>query len=596
MDDLLDDYAGSRGSVASVRFNDLEVRATLPGIQVDSIQDVLRPEEAISIKPQQLDEKGTGSASTVLCTVRLTLDDIAFTCRQKEDAFGGHDEPSGPMPILLLERYFSGSAGQTRLEVFHPPPATHPTRVSHVLPSTRDRERLRPTALDLVIGRCEAHIDIDPSRALVTLTGADSRLDFVDEAAELITGTVWSWRVVHDVAGPLRNRSVERKLFERQLVWSIATSSAAAGVTSFPTFLNRASYLVSRANLRADDGWKTLHHLRHCLRVAHDAVESKMRETGAPPSTKSMLADLTTVVTRWESWGIDAEDLAHTRFLTTLFGIESATPPTVATDAPSATLGIGKPWSLEWRTGRLSAEFSDDRHSDNRLAIQPMHALVSSTGQLASDSAVHIQGRLTVSSVEAEVDRDLIVLIRHILRVRHVFERKLILFSDSLARQQQTSTPDRISIGSTTVEDGFSFLTAAPNLRIDLSFGITSVSAKALADDLEAKAMLGDIALTSSLNFDSILSRGGRRRDRQLQAVTSFTVGHVALSGSEVSGAEEHLLLATELKRISALVGAAGGTVAGPTIDAAAQPSLQVILGSDEVKLRIPRDAVRVYE
>lgn len=530
----------------------------------------------------------------MLCTVRLSIENIAFTCRQKEDAFGGYLEPPAPLPILLLERYFSGTAGQTRLEVFHPPPTTIPARQSHTLPSTSTRKRNRPTALDLVIGPCEAHVDITPQRALVKLVGSDSQLDFVDEAAELIIGTVWSWRVVHDVAEPMRQRAADRKSLERRLVWSIATVSERAGVTSFPTFLNRASYLVSRTNLRSDDGWKTLHHLRHCMRVTSQQVVDQMLASDAKVSSKAMLADLANVMSRWETWAIDAEDLVHTRFLTSLFDSQATTPDPLSSEVPSATLHFDLPWSFEWRTGRFTAALSDDRRSDNRLVQSPLEAYLSSTGRPSKGDSISIRGRFTLSGLEAAVDRDLIVLIRHIIRVRHTFERKLQLFSDSLAKNQRGTEDD--SLRSSRIEDGPSFLNMAPDITLDLSFGIRSIAVSAIADTLEAKARIQDISLSSSLILDSFYTRGGRRRHRQFQVINSAVVGHLTVSASDTSSEIDHVLLATELEQTTALLQAGGSTTVSSVPAAASPPSLHIVLGVKSAQTRVPRDAVRVYE
>ncbi|ORY77194.1 hypothetical protein BCR35DRAFT_353168 [Leucosporidium creatinivorum] len=591
LDELFDGYVSSQGSVPTVRYSDLEVKASIPSVQIESIQDVLRPEEAISFKQQRPEEKDTGSGSTILCTVRLTLDDITFACQQRADGYGGVDEPTVPLPSLAIERKFGGSAGRTRLEVFHPPHSTTlPSRRSHTLPSTPACPRPRPTALDLVFGLCEAQLDFAADRALVSLKGGDARLDFVDEAAELVIGTVWSWRVVHDIAGPLRERAAQRKVFERRLVWAIALVSQQAAITSFPTFLNRASYLVSRANLRADDGWKTLHHLRHCLRAAPEDVARNMAQPPPWPSSSSLLADLTDVLARWQNWGIDAEDLTRSRFLTSLFGSSAALPSNAGT--PSTDLTWSTPAAFEWRAGRFDALLSDGTTSENRLSIGPGEAFISSTGRQAEGAPIHIRGRFTLHELGANVDRDLLVLIRHIIKVRYTFERKLQRFAETLALAQSAAVVDSASRLDVTKPD---FLSSIPHLLVDASMAVRRTSASALADNLEAKAVIDDIALTSSLSFNPRAPAHLGPGQEQLQVGSSLTIGHLEVAAREIAQEQEHLLLSTELDQLALLVNAVGSQASDhePTID---PPSLQVVLAVQGVSSRIPRDAVRAYE
>lgn len=591
LDELFDGYVSSQGSVPAVRYSDLEVKASIPSVQIESIQDVLRPEEAISFKQQRPEEKDTGSGSTILCTVRLTLDNIVIACQQRADGHGGVDEPTVPLPAVPIERKFGGSAGRTRLEVFHPPHSTTlPSRRSHTLPSTPTCPRTRPTALDLVFGPCEAQLDFGIDRALVALKGGDARLDFVDEAAELVIGTVWSWRVVHDIAGPLRERTAQRKVFERRLVWSIALASQQATITSFPTFLNRASYLVSRANLRADDGWKTLHHLRHCLRAAPEVVARNMALAPPWPTSSSLLTDVTDVLARWQNWGIDAEDLTRSRFLASLFPSSASPPPTA--QIPSTDLTWDTPAAFEWRAGRFDALLSDGTTSENRLSIGPGEAFVSSSGRQGGAAPVHIRGRFTLHELGASADRDLLVLIRHIIKVRYTFERKLQRFAETLALAQSAATVDTASKMDVAKPD---LLALIPHLVVDASLAIRRTSASALADSLEANGAVEDIALTTSLSFDPHGQGHLGPGQEQLRVGSSLTIGRLEVAAREITQDQEHLLLSTEFEQLALLVNAVGSQASEhePKVD---PPSLQVVLAVQGVSSRIPRDAVRAYE
>lgn len=344
------------------------------------------------------------------------LDNVAIFLSTTSDGHGGNAiPPDVASPSVVVEQRLCATAGGTHLEVFHPSQSANPgsTRQNHTLPTTPHRQR--PTALELRIGPCELDVVFKPERAQVALNGGDARLDFVDEAAELVIGSLWSWRVINDVAGPLAERAAERKTLARRLLWSVAEASEHSSISSFPTFLNRVSYLVgSSTNLRSDDGWKILHQLRHCLREAHADVERSVFEPKAWPSSATLLSDIVDILSRWRSWEIDADDLSQSPFLFALFGapvVDHALP------TPPATLAWDVPFDIEWRAGRFEALLSDGKTSDNWLAIGPLEAFVSSSGRPSVGGHLRVRGRATLQLFDGNVDRDLLLLVRHIIKV-----------------------------------------------------------------------------------------------------------------------------------------------------------------------------------
>ncbi|KAL8281144.1 hypothetical protein RQP46_006502 [Phenoliferia psychrophenolica] len=594
LDDLMDDYVSSHDWVPSVRFSSLDVRASIPSIQLETIQDVLRPESAISIRPGKDNEAQSGA--TVLCTVRLTLDAIAVSYSQTQDGFGSEHAPEAALPPVTVERKLSASTQSNRLQVFHPARAAvaaaraphPPLRRSHNLPETPTRQR--PTALDLTIAKCEVQLDFSPSRSLVALTGGDATLDFVDEAAELVIGSIWSWRVVQDVAGSLRDRSAERKHLTQHLIWAILRSSEEAAITSFPTFLNRVSYLVgSSTNLRSDDGWKILHHLRHCFRATGTAVEHALSEPREWPDQIDVFSDVVEILGRWRSWEIDSDDLGNSSFLRTLYGASGVDVEVDVTIAgPSAEPSWDKPASLEWRAGRFEAFLSDGPESGNRLAIGPVEAFVESSGRVPDEAQVRVRGRVTLQELDAHVDPDLLLLARHIIGVRRTFERKIQIFQEAMATAHEAPL---VAEATASPSD---LLSSTPSLLIDLSFGARKLGVKAVAENLEAKAVISESSVSFAVLLEPTLSRNSRPIAHQMNATSSVSVGSLSLALSEVTLEREELLLSTELDQFTLLANAIGSHAwEGSTNEV---PSLQIVLGARALRLTIPRDAIRLYE
>ncbi|KAI5479573.1 hypothetical protein MNV49_003310, partial [Pseudohyphozyma bogoriensis] len=592
LDSLFKDYVASQKSAPTIRYSLLEIKASVPSLEIEAIQDVLRPEHTISIKRRD-DGEDEGPLSTVLCTVRLRLDNIEVTSSETSDGFGGHERASIGQASSIVDRKLSSSLGGLQLEVFHPSHTAGgidglSTRQNHTLPSTPSKPRVRPTALDLVMGRCDLELDFTPSRARIAVHGGTGRLDFVDEAAELVIGSIWSWRVVTDIAGPLAERSSQQDAFLRQLVWSITHESEEAAITSFPPFLNRVSYLVgSAANLRSDDGWKILHNLRHCLRVTKLEIEDALREERSWPSSRELLADVVDFVARWRSWEIDAEDLANAPFLSSLFGSNHAHPHPPSSDVATADLSWATPIEVEWRAGGLNALLSDGKTSENWLHVGPMEAYLSSTGKTSTGDHLRGRARVTLHSVDANVDRDLLLLIRHIVNVRNTFERKIQIFRQNIS----TLIPDSSSVVEHSATGP---LASLPTMLVDFSLGIQRASAKALADTLQATTDIHDSYATVSIFVESKLSRHSRPQSHRIASNSSLTIGGVSLAAKDATHGE--LLLATGMDGLRFVADVAGSHAWEGDAEDEVVPSLQIVLGADAFHTNVPRAAVRVHE
>ncbi|GAA5841695.1 hypothetical protein JCM9279_000733 [Rhodotorula babjevae] len=587
LDDLYTEFLDAQHTVAKTRYGDLELKATLPLVQVDLIQDVLRPEDTISFRQHDNHHVDEHASATVLSTVQLVISNISLGFRQLVDHHGGVDRPLTATPSAIVELEVDGSAGQTRLLVFHPEQSTIPgsTRRSHVLPPAHEQARERPTALDLILGRCDARVDYNAARALVSLVGRDAQLDFVDEAAELIIGALWSWRVVSNIIVPIKQREVEREMFLRHLVYAVAVESDSAGVTTVPTFLNRVSYLVgSSSTLRVDDGWKSLHNLRHCLRLAHADVGDLLARQGAWPEQSEMRDHFLRILRRQSAWDVDVDDFQHSPLVRRFYGSSEAVHDMQGSSALDWVLAL--PVAVEWSSGTLDARFWTDAGTSNSLAVGKIDAYLASSGLDSDQDELRLRTKATLEGVDAQVDRDLLVLIRHILGVRNVFERKIQRFSRDLA----ASTDATSTSSAPPPED---VLAALPGIVLDASLAVRHVGAVANADELEAQVVISE-ATTSIFGRTRPAFDADGLLDRHLVDVsTSATIGNLSFAARERRAHKSEVLLSANLDGPSALVTARGARAMHGT---SSVESLHVVLGTQAVRFKIPRDAVRSYE
>ncbi|SGY18835.1 BQ5605_C014g07488 [Microbotryum silenes-dioicae] len=599
LDELFDGYVTSQKQAPTVRYVELEIRAHAPSIRMEIIQDVLRPEAVISIRPQAPNEVLRDTfQSTVLCTVELALDDVVFAYRHVEDHFGGAESVDRPLKPIVVVSQFSGSAACTRLQVFHPEKTAtylNPTRESHTLPSPDQTPRLRPTALDLSFGVCSAGVDLSTDQAQVILRGGDARLDFVDEAAELIISTVWSWRVVHDFTGPLTERTLRRKLLSRRLVWAIAEAASTQGIASFPTFLNRATSLISGTSLRTDDGWKTLHHLRHCLRLSHDEVQRLMSNEEAWPSSQKLHDMLATLVSQWQSWRIDTGDMSQSVFLADLFDAASPNMPLEANfDAQqSIAFSWNKPVVLEWDQGQLETRLWTGASSGNRLRIGPLSASIKSTGDEAPGKPVRIGGHVTLYGTDAKVDRDLLVLVRHIVGVRHTFERKLQAFAEQLETFKKSARKSGDAASIVTQSD---LLASLPSLEYGITLGLNHASIKASADDLEAESVMHGLSIRLLGGLITTTPQGASSETQLLEFEVALMIQRLAFDARVLNDDGVERLFSTELNQIHFDTTYWGSVSHRPVLPRAVQPLCKTSFGAHLVDIKIPRDVIRSYE
>lgn len=535
-----------------------------------SVQDVLRPDEDLLLK--SLSPTLSAHASALLCCIDLSIEDITLSLSQTTDRHGGPVAPGVPVPSVVIERKLAASAEETRLEVLQPSLAAlyaiaGPTATRHLLPSAAGRHGL--AALELEISPCRIDLDLSAKLVVAALHGGEARLDFVDESAELVIGSLWAWRSLSHLSQPLRRRRQHQKL-----VWSIAQVSEHRTIQSFPTFLNRVSFLVgSQSNLRSDDGWKILHQLRHCLRAAEEDVEQILASPIDPPLAQELYAESKDIIGGWQSWEIDSDDLRYSDLFPFVFESKLRAVERISPTAP-ISLGWDVPFKLEWRAGLFEARLCDGSQVENMLAVGPLEAFVTSSGLPRGAGPIQIYARATLDRMDANVDRALLVLVRHIIKVRKTFEHKIRLFKAASAPSLSLdATPEIVSAS------------ALPNLHLDASLGVRHLSAKGRAESLEAQAALDNISLSVSARLVPLSEHYHLPSSRTRTGQAIFGIGSTRLSASEWHEEGEELILSAAIDEISL----AGSLPVG-------ESPLKLVAAARAIRGSIPEDAIRVYE
>ncbi|GJN87915.1 hypothetical protein Rhopal_000870-T1 [Rhodotorula paludigena] len=587
LDDLYHTFLARQRTIPKLRYTSFEIAASLPLVKVDLIQDVLRPEEVISLHQRDnVDVEGSGGA-TVLCTVQLVIEDVKLGYKELMDGYGGVDRPLEPCATLIVERKVDASSSRARLQVFHPEESNFDTaRRNHALPRFGNMPRARATALDLVLGPGEAHIEISASRALASLVGGEANLDFVDEAAELLIGAIWSWRVVSDFLAPFSRRAADARAYLSHLVYAIAAVSDAEGITAIPVFLNRVSYLVgSSSTLRMDDTWKVLHNLRHCERIGSDRLPDMMASSSWPEPHQLREAFLK-VLREQPAWGIDVDDYENSTFLSSLYGGEGDTAPS----APDSEGGgvewlLAIPIAVEVESGDFVARFWHDLQTANRLAVGKISAFVATSGLDNEADEVRLRARATLDSLDARIERNLLVLIRHILGVRRTFEDKIQRFTRDLA----ASAGSEPRSPRPHPDDLFA---ALPAVAVDASVSVRHIGAIADADELEAEVLITDATTAWFGRMRPLFSSEGLISAHAIQHSASFAIGDVSVVARDTGASQDQTLFAASADGPSAVLSAGGRR---ETQGAGSVDTVQALFAIQTLRFQLLRDAVRFY-
>ncbi|GAA5979280.1 hypothetical protein JCM10908_002865 [Rhodotorula pacifica] len=577
LDDLYRLYLDLHASQPTLRREGLEAKLSMPQVQCRLVQDVLRPEDTPIVRQNRLDLPN-GSSSTVLATVQFDVHRLGFEYRQLSVASPAGIDQHDSRRLCTIERVMSAYADSTCLQVFRSQQSPQ-SRLSSI-PS--HSETGQAVALKLELDRWEARMDYTTDRTLLGIDGGESRLDFVDEAAELVIGSLWSWRVLRDVFEPLERRRLRLQDARRSLIEAIVSDAVMTRSPAVPVFLNRISYLASSStSSRLDDGWKLLHLLRFALRQ-NPAIDSSHVSSSNPQAEVNNERFLR-LLREQGTWDLDITDVEASSYIQSLFG--EASPEQAASDL-QAEKTWNQPIALDWATQSMRSRFWDGASSTNSLSVGPVSVFVGSSGMTPSSDELSIRARATLSSLDAVVDRGLLGLVRHIAGVRRTFERRIKTFRQSLANDTKSSA--KPSAASHMASSS----SPLPRLSLAASAAIQRIKASASADNVTAEYSSGLISTSAFAELQPMIGESGLLIGQEGGCSLSLGADSASLKVFGGSVAPEMLLSAaveSVLQMITLrLQRSSEGEVVLLGTDATT--------GASKIQLRIPQDAVRSYE
>ena len=444
MEHWLDDITGfvAKNSQSSEQLppahQSLQMSASLPSIQLNLLQDVLRPGDLGM--PAQLQGE-TDEHSTILSTTHITVRDVAVEYLQ-------HPLVS-PIYLDRIQRSVSLKTSKTRLQVCHVRSPDAPLRkLVHGLPDAHDG-----VALDLQSDGAYLMARADNDNVQLQTRLGDWYLRFVSAAAELITGTVYSWFIV--------SRDIEKAVIQahyqplwryRHLTTRILELARQESVFTEPPFLSRPT--VAPIRHRSDLAWRAFAHIRHCYRRLSPAGKAEVKEVLAKPEIGSETEQFNQLVRHlqeWHHWELDKQTISKSRVCRWLFPTETAklTDPTLAQAARLSTQQLDFSWDTLVTVSAISGTssiqyFYEDGICNNTLALLPSSLSFAYGPGMRTDD-IQAKARMTIGDLQIQLHPTFLGLVRHVARVRRTFEAKLAPLLPRPAKvgqMQATMAPD----------------------------------------------------------------------------------------------------------------------------------------------------------
>jgi hypothetical protein len=499
------------------------------------------------------------SGATLFSLARIDFSGIELRARRTLDmSFKDGSEASCTGPALTAYQEASLATDACRLEILQA--------------STGSTD----SALDLRFGPQRGRVSVgDPetgSEASVEFGNVD--LAFVSMSAELVAAAVYSWMsAVNDWSLAKLPAPTDREQLQR-LVFGILSFSHAEGITTDPLFLNRVSYLVQSGsqirNLRFDDGWKILGHLRHCLRLMPPervaTLKAEMASRQDNRDAKQMFKESVNILLGWRSWDIDARNLPQSPLLLRLFLPSEAKQKRKAT-TQSATISLSSAFTARLTSGTFTAEYFVASRSTNMLVIGPVDAV---TCLAPSDELrrARIGVKLSLQLVKTKTDYNLLHLMSHVARVRNLFEHKIKALDRSKATANSSSSADAkwmFDIDAAAVLERLEATAHAHGLEVTLSSHFLRASTVLATQGYRVTQIPSEDVRDAAISFDTLEvavseeARGAKNTSTVGTASTPLLIGSIILEALDLQSSLS-LNEATPTARLICVLGALRGS------------------------------------
>ncbi|KZT51915.1 hypothetical protein CALCODRAFT_521058 [Calocera cornea HHB12733] len=294
-------------------------------------------------------------------------------------------------------------------------------------------------------------------------------ISFLDSGAETALATATELgdciRRVKTVRDHALLRTQSRARF---LLWTVLQFAEDRNITTDPPFLNLTTFLVQfgrPGKHRADNGWRILAHIRHCLRLMPATLRDHLNRSINSEITLSdsqtevaMHREVLDSLKKWRTWEIDLESPSVQALLRALF--PAVVQPTVSSRSagifdqlllpnmlrttvqevrvslveaglPEDTLVLLGALSVTVMTGSQGYEVVEQKVSDNGEDASMVMAL----------PALRLYFDVNMEGIDVHLSPDLMTIFQRMLRLRRMFPRKT---PSSNANTSVTTSPLRL--------------------------------------------------------------------------------------------------------------------------------------------------------
>lgn len=468
---------------------------------------------------------------------------------------------------------------------------------------TPDPEVLRLTTQALV-GTFSSTSDNTSLR----LNIGDSNLDWLNIASELIIGTVHESLRFFSALDRLNEEiAARRRARIRTVVWEILQLARTQKIETSPACLRPASYLVQSSPTRSSLGWKFLCRLRHCLRVEEAAtgvVEFKESESNSGRTDDEMLEDVLPILSDWwQDWpgSMNTFSVDDIPLLDYVFAGRTVNKPVqqrVSDDRPPPPSLfqslLTRPAVISFTTGRLKANHRATLASDSTdgaLIIGPYSFIARtwsedeemSYASPASPRTLRIVVQSVLGDGTARITPALLHVIRHILKVRKVFESKMIVLEQ--AREQIPRTPSRKTSGLALEWN---------KIVLEATMGFKTGSVEVDVEELGVRAFSksGAIITKVVVDFPSIASKRILSAPSNLSTSLILRLQDLKVSAEQKDQQDEAAQLLAEIT----VQGADSVTSFSQGENSSTAGALSAVFAVEKVRSQAPANIARLYE
>lgn len=477
------------------------IEVDISGVRLQTIQRVLTKAEVKAISANSSIAQGVSSSGDLHARIEWNSKAIKMLVSSSSTPVPSADETTGSV------RWESSLDASLSID----------SSVLRVLQATSSADRSQNPSLDPEVLRLStqalvASVTSTSENTSLQLNVGDSNLDWLNIASELIIGTVYeSLRFVSTLDRLSEDISRRKQARVRAVVWSILQSARREKIQTSPACLRPATYLVQSSHMRSSVGWKLLCRMRYCHRLVASANGGKDDDL-ADRTDDELLAEVWPVLSEWwDEWpGRGKLSIEDVPLLDVVFAgrtreelPEVVQEPTNHQPSLVQTL-MARPSVVSFTTGRLRANhrgtFASDS-TDGNLVLGPYSFVArTSSASLLEDErplpvrALRIAVQSTLGDGTTRITPALLLVIRHILKVRKVFESKMIVLEQD-REQIQRPRPRRPSSTAST-PFGFDRISLEATMAFDTSLIAVDV------EELGVKAQSGSGAIFATLVVD----------------------------------------------------------------------------------------------